>query len=384
MHSTSTQLFGDFSLVRFGRVGALVLGLFLAGSSLMAQLSVTANDTTICLGDSATLTATGGTQYDWDNPLNANTNTGAVIKVAPSNVLSPTVYTVIDPINDDTASITITVVALPTVNISTTADAEGRFICVDSSVTMSAFTTNGVFSWSPAATLNTATGPSVVASPLTNTTYTVMFTDSVTGCSDARDITISVNSQIPSIGVLFSGPSTVCERDSVTMEASGASNGYTWIGPNLSSTTGQVVQAAPNSTTDYIVVGRSLGCTGRDTLTVNVLPAPTLSASVTPPGSICLDEEKVVTVTGSPVDFYTWKFPTQSLTTTNNSVTVSPNVPGVITIAVTAVDSNDCSSTETVNIVVDSCYVGPVPGIVEAGLEIRFKPTCKQIKTAWW
>ena len=373
MQVSSTQLNLAVFFKKASKMLLLTSAFFMAGFTLKAQLTIVASDTTLCTGDSATLTVSGGATYNWISPAEVSGDTGAVIKVGPNNTVVPTEYVVVDPNTMDTGRISIAVSQLPFINVSTTADLEGRFICVDSSVTMTAFATNASYIWSPSATLNVDDEAIVVATPTANTEYFVTVTDTITTCWDVRSINISRNAIPPSLIIKIVGDSVICENDSTSISVSGAQHGYNWIGPNVNDPTSSIVKVAPTSTQDYIVIGRSQGCTSRDTVSIEVNPAPAMSASTTPVGSICLDEVKVVTINGDPIVKYIWNFPTQELTTVSNVLNVSPNIPGLNTVIVTGVDANNCTNSITVTFQVDSCYVGPVPGYGEFNLEQNIK-----------
>lgn len=52
------------------------------------------------------------------------------------------------------------------------------------------------YQWSPATGLNTTTGPSVIATPTTTTTYTVTVRDCEAGCSVIKDVTVKVSDML--------------------------------------------------------------------------------------------------------------------------------------------------------------------------------------------
>ncbi|TAF64923.1 MAG: T9SS C-terminal target domain-containing protein [Cytophagales bacterium] len=139
-----------------------------------------------------------------------------------------------------------------------------------SSVTLTATVPTGItldYSWSPATNLNTTTGATVIATPPTNTTYTVTGTDPATGCT----FTASIDVQI-AVGTTIVSPTNVliCPGQSTTLTASGAVN-YTWSpSTGLSSTSGAIVTANPTATTTYTVTGDDGCATSTATVTVNV------------------------------------------------------------------------------------------------------------------
>jgi hypothetical protein len=71
---------------------------------------------------------------------------------------------------------------------------------------------------------------------------------------------------------------TICDGESVTLTASGAST-YAWSpATGITPTTGPTVTANPTSTTTYTVTGTDAnGCVDTDTVDVIVNPTPTTS-----------------------------------------------------------------------------------------------------------
>ncbi len=84
----------------------------------------------------------------------------------------------------------------------------------------------GTLTWSPAAGLNTTSGPSVIASPAVNTTYTVTASDG-SGCTSSSSIAITVNPLPPAPVISANGSTTFCQGDSVTL-SSNYTTGNLW------------------------------------------------------------------------------------------------------------------------------------------------------------
>lgn len=163
-----------------------------AGCSVSESITITvvsapsvvasANQTTICSGQSADLSASGATTYTWNNGLGA----GATHTVSPTQT---TVYTVTGS-NGGTcqanSSVTITVNTQPVVSVN----ASSLTICEGGQVSLAA---NGAdsYSWTPTNGLSASTGAAITASPTTTTTYTV--TGSNNCGFDTENITVFVN-----------------------------------------------------------------------------------------------------------------------------------------------------------------------------------------------
>ena len=146
-------------------------------------------DTTICIGGTATLSASGsggtpGYTYHWDNGL----GTGQVKTVSPS---SATVYTVYaeDANGCSSAPKTVRVELHPELSVTASSDAS---ICPGDSVQLSASGSGGIgsgysYSWS-----NGMSGSSITVSPSSTTEYVVTLEDAceTPAATDTVEVTI--------------------------------------------------------------------------------------------------------------------------------------------------------------------------------------------------
>jgi gliding motility-associated-like protein len=196
----------------------------------------------ICIGNSISLNANGGTIYQW-SPAGSLDNAGINNPVATPS--STTTYTVVVTDQNtcvDSSNVTITVNPLPT------ALATGDSVaCAGSSLTLTA--SGGVsYSWTPASTLNDPNIANPVASPLSPTVYTVTVTD-VNGCSDDATISVSINAQPKaSFTVTDGGLALVtCEgyAGNLNNTSTDALN-YIWNFPNGTSSTEEEPQVQLN------------------------------------------------------------------------------------------------------------------------------------------
>lgn len=294
--------------------------------------------TAICSGSSATLNATGaGTSgtYNWTPTATLSPSTGNQVSATPT---STTTYTVTGTNSNgckSTSTAVITVNQLPNVVAS-----GGTSICNGSSATLTA-TGAATYNWSPAVTLNSATGQTVVATPASTTTYTVTGTSS-SGCSKTATVAVTVK-PVPSVQATASSTS-VCAGSSTVITSSGATT-YSWSpGASLNTTTGATVTATPASTTTYTVSGTTNGCTSSSTvvISVNSVPAITMTGS----SSICSGGSTQLVASGAGTNgSYYWS-PSASLSSSSgNSVTASP--ASTTTYTVTGTSSAGCYSTST-------------------------------------
>ncbi len=283
-------------------------------------------NTVLCLGESTTLTASGGNIYNWSNG-----STTASITVNPSIT---TTYTVtVTDLNgcSETSSIQVIVNALPTIIIS--GDTE---ICIGDNTTLTA-SGGSVYIW------NTGdTTASINVAPSINTNYSVTVTN-INGCNDSANVTVIVN---PLPIVTITGDPEICKGQTTSLTASGGTI-YNW---SNGASTPNIDVNLDETTTYTVVVTDGNGCvnTGTVTVTVNPLPVVTISGDT----EICVGESTTLTASGG--SNYTW-----SNGATTTSITVNPGV--TTTYGVTVSDGNGCESTGSVTVIVNPL---PTPTIV--------------------
>ena len=308
---------------------------------------------TICPLASTSLTASGATSYTWSPSLTLSSANGATVTAAPA---TSTTYTVTG--STSTCTNSAQVVVTLTVNPTLTITPSPSVICSGSS---SALTANGAstYTWSPSATLSSATGAAVNANPATTTVYNITGASPL-GCLSSTTTTVTV---VPTPSVTTtSNPGIICANSSSTLSAIGATD-YTWSpSANLSNVNGSPTVATPALTTTYTVIGSNgvapFVCTDTKTVQVTVIPNPTLTPG--PGVPICEGQSTLIYATGA--NTYTWS-PTTGVSHIHDSTTsVRPPLPGVYVYTVTGT-TNNCTGTATVQITVE-----PLP-IINAGLD---------------
>lgn len=246
---------------------------------------VDAQDVSICLGGTATITATGAATYNWDNGLGA----GQSHNVTPA---VNTVYTVTGTdangcVNTDIMTVSV----LANAPISAGADVT---ICAGDAVTLTA-TGGATYNWT--APINAA-GATQNVSPAATTTYTVNGTDAA-GCTGTDQVVVTVN---PLPTATIAGTATVCQNDAsptITFAGANGTAPYTFIytingGANQTvvSTGTTATVAAPTGTVgtfNYNLVSVSESSanacsqtqTGTATVTVSPLPTATIAGTAT-------------------------------------------------------------------------------------------------------
>lgn len=269
----------------------------------LPNAQITANGpTTLCPGDSVSLTASGGTTYLWNTSETTSSitaQTAGTFSVVVSNSCG-----------SDSAFVNISV--MPSPNAQITASGPLAF-CTGDSITLTA-TGGNTYLWS-----TNATSSSIVVSNAG--VYSVIATVSC-GTDTAYQTVTTIPAPVAVIA--SSGPTTFCAGDSVTLTASGGTS-YLWsTGATSASIT---VLAAGN----YYVIA-TVPC-GSDTafqpIVINPLPNAIVTASG--PATFCAGNNVALTASGGIT--YLW-----STGATTASIIV--NTSGTYTVT----SSNACGS----------------------------------------
>ncbi|PLW92083.1 MAG: hypothetical protein C0592_12635 [Marinilabiliales bacterium] len=290
--------------------------------------AVIAGPGSICIGDTAILSASGGAgsyTYAWNGGGSSANN-----QVNP--VTSTTYYvTVSAGTCSDTASYFLTVDTLPNIGITGTST-----ICDNDTATLTGTGgQSGLYVWS----YLSLTTDYIEVTPSSSTTYTVTGSDG--NCSNTATFLVTVN---PAPVINISGTTDICEGDSTTLTATGATT-YSWSnGTSTASTT-----VNPLTTTTYTVSGTDGGCVGTESVQVTVNPVPT--AAITGDTVICFGETTTLTASGGTT--YLW-----STTETTSSISISPSTSQTYSVTVS---NGPCVDVTSINVIVN-----PLP-IVDAG-----------------
>jgi hypothetical protein len=234
----------------------------IASIAYIANVNVTVSSTNLtlnCIGDETTLTASGANSYSWSNSSGLNSVVGATVIANP---YVTTTYTVTGTAGACTGTTAVTVIANgnPRPSISFTYPIT---VCLGSPVTITASGAD-TYSWSSIATLNTTTGATIISTPTTLTTYSVIGTSSA-GCSERDSIDVNV-SALPIIAAT-STPIALCPGGSATLTATGGAT-YLWSNGDVTAISNI---ASVSTTTTYTVTGAdAVGCTKTSTTKVSV------------------------------------------------------------------------------------------------------------------
>ncbi len=273
--------------------------------------TLTVNSPTICNGQSTNLTAGGATTYSWSSG-----QTTSSIAVTPTASTSYTVYGTLSSCTNSLVS-NIIVNSNPTVTVNSATTCSGQSI----NLIASGATT---YSWSSGQSTS-----SIVVSPVTSTSY------SVTGyngsCSNTQVSNVTVNPN-PIVTV---NSATICNGQSTTLNASGATT-YSWSSGQSTSS----ISVSPATSTSYSVTGYNGSCSNTQISNITVNPNPTVSVTS---GTICSGQTANLTASGATT--YSW-----SSGQSTSGISVSPSTSTSYTVTgYNGFCSNSMVSTVLVN-----------------------------------
>ncbi|HEU4716548.1 MAG TPA: PKD domain-containing protein, partial [Bacteroidia bacterium] len=327
---------------------------------------VAAAPSTICIGQSSTLTCTpgGGTgagyTYNW-----APAGTGATqsVTVSPGTTQGYTV-TVADGNGCASAPATVTVTVDPPLNINL--NSAPAAVCAGASSTLTAAGGGGnggpyTYTWLPAGTAGNTTTANVT--PATTTTYTVIISD---GCSpdDSAFTTVTVN---PPPAPSFTGdPLTGCAPLCVNFMTP---NNPSWVNCSWDFGDGNLGSGNCNPSNCYanpgcydvtLTVNDANGCTGTVTMPSYICVSENVVAqfTATPQPTTVFESNITFTdeSTGNPVS-WTWYFGTLDSSNVQNPAYDFPNdQPGCYDVILVANNLDNCPGTDTMRVCIDPEY----------------------------
>jgi hypothetical protein len=275
-------------------------------------------DQTVCGGSSVTFTATGATNYVWNNGA-----TGASLTVQTGTNLSSTSYFVTGT-NSSTGCSSNDIVLVNVLGLPTVFAGNDLTICFGDSVILTGLGATS-YSWTNGVINNSPFIPQLTQ------TYTLTGVD-LNQCQNVDQITVFVN---PSPTVFAGNDIELCEGGNIVLVASGAQT-YSWDNGAVNG-----VSFTPTNTTNYIVTGtNAYGCQDQDNLLVTVNALPTISAGVNQ--TICAGDSILLQANGAAN--YTWNIGQF------NGTYFQP--ASTMTLSVVGIDTNNCegSSAFTVEV----------------------------------
>jgi len=295
------------------------------------------NDIEICIGNVATLAASGGVKYLWNTG-----DTLASTSIAPA-ISQPYNVLVTDSNGcQNTDEVFVTVNELPLVSAGS-----DREICEGDSVIIFATGADNYF-WS-----NGQTDPAFIDYPANSTTYFVLGVDA-NGCSNTDEMLVVVHaSPVP----VVSGETEICLDNAVELTASGGTI-YVW---NQTDTTAAFTDIPSSDITYQLEVIDANGCSTFSEINVSV-------NDIYNSNIVGLDQFYC----HNRVSVFLEAFPSGG---TFSGTGVSGNIfnpsaagEGTYVISYVFTDINGCSSTDTASVGIITC-----PGIDEENVNVSLK-----------
>lgn len=293
----------------------------------LAGAVLTADQTTICVGDSSVISfepATGAT-FDWilNNEVIANQTNDSLVVTSAGNYrlyVNNSTFACTDTSN----TVQITVNELPTITTVVSNDT----LCAGESTTLTS-SGNASFTW------NQGISNGITFTPTHSETYTVIGTHANT-CVDSMSVSIVVNAR-PTVAANAT-KDTLCAGETTVLSGSGASS-FIWnngISNNVS--------YSPTASGTFQVIGTDInGC--KDTaviaLVVNPLPNADLGSDIT----VC-DHQAPITLNAGNFNAYHWS-------TGAASSNIQVSVTGIFSVTVT--DANGCTDSDAIQVTVNNC-----------------------------
>lgn len=282
------------------------------GVAAIPNPTISVTSGSLCFGTSLALTATGATDYTWSPNSNISSTNGSTVSVSPPSNFVYAVFGSSVGCNSTTDSSHVLVVPLPVLVVAPGVPT----ICAGQSIGLTAAGATD-YTWTPASSLNTNTGPIVSASPMVTTNYTVIGSALTCTSSYIRQVKVT---PLPVIQASAT-KTALCKGEKTTINANGSGT-YTWSPPfGLSDPHSNFVTVQPMVSTTYSIFGENGPCINSAVFPITVLEFPVMELS-TNLQKVCKGNSTSIFANGS--QSYKWA-PEDGITHVNNNmVTVTP------------------------------------------------------------
>jgi gliding motility-associated-like protein len=300
----------------------------------LPNLSLLPMNPAICPGESLSIQAQGANSYQWQGPSLSSTS-GQSILASPANTSNYTVIGTSSQSCVDSISFQITVHPAPQVQVSPSQ----QYICKGQSTGISASGAQN-YAWTPHTSLNASNLASVIASPIQNTLYQVIGSNTY-GCQDTAYAQIDVYGQ-PQINA---SAHDVCPGDSAFLQASTLHIADSLVWSNGQK--GNSLWALPISASYYSVQAYYPGgCSLNDSVLVGIYNDPSVHAYTQNHG-LCPGDS--VQLFASQAQSYQWSTSGSGLLGTSGvPVYAAPTQNQSFTVTGTSI--HGCISTDNINL----------------------------------
>ncbi|MFO0495715.1 MAG: gliding motility-associated C-terminal domain-containing protein [Flavobacteriia bacterium] len=294
------------------------------------------NDTSVCIGNSAFLEASGGISYVW-SPIETLSNPTIFNPIATPDVY--TEYSVIITTAQGCKS-------FDTVSVSVFYDPPVPILDDTTQMCRNSFaeiTASGgdTYLWSPNYQINSVTSSTVIVSPADDFTYICNFYNA---CGFAVD---SIFIDVVDATITGGNDTTICPGGNATMWGNGGVM-YNWYPDVIYTTsTGSLVSASPDSATTYLVIGTdSNGCIDSAFVSVQLYTDPNVTASIDV--YAVLGDQVEISAYSQVSGFYQWS-PAENVSCVNCPTTIAITSQNT-TYTILFTDQNGCTDTDEVTV----------------------------------
>lgn len=228
-------------------------------------ISINSSSPVLCLGSSLQLTASGAQTYSWFPVSFLSSGNGASVSAFPITNIT---YTVIGANSvNNTVCTSQNIISINVIPIATAQVSSSVSVCAGQSVIISANGGN-TFNWSPSSSLNNSFTGTVIASPISNTIYTVNVSTN-NYCGSNATVAVNVNPN-PSVNA---GSDTTFYFDEIMFLNASGTGTLTWIyGDGIICKVCPNSQIQPQQSGCYVIDAiNDNGCKSSDKICVTII-----------------------------------------------------------------------------------------------------------------
>ncbi|MGZ4042950.1 MAG: T9SS type B sorting domain-containing protein [Bacteroidia bacterium] len=317
--------------------------------------TASSSQTSYCAGNTVTLSSSPASSYSWTGPggFTSSSQTPVITPAAPGN--SGTYQLSVTDANgcSGATSISVTVNSNPSV----TASAASTVLCAGDTMSLSA-TGGDSYSWTgPNGFTSAQQNPVIISTPLSTGLYSLVATNTITGCNSNTVVNVQVNSLPNFTAAAASG--SFCTNSSIQLTAGGNNiTTYNWSGPSSYTATGSVQTinnaGSANAGNYSVTVTDVNGCQSSQTIPVFVYSLTPVSASVSSAFGVLCSGSSLSLTAGNGATSYTWNGPGNYSSTQQNPVITNPQTSASGIYSLTLTDANGCTNSNTVNVNINS------------------------------